>query len=56
MVVKENYWRERVRKKLKIRREQIREFFGIQPINEWLERRRREWDEHAMRIACPEIC
>ena len=28
----------------RIRRQQIREFCGIQPINEWVERRRREQD------------
>ena len=33
----------------RIRSQQIREFCGIQPINEWVERRR-EWDEHVTRI------
>jgi hypothetical protein len=30
----------------RIRSQQIRESCGIQPINEWVKRRRREWDEH----------
>ena len=37
----------------RIRRQQIRESCGIQPINEWVERRRRrrrEWDEHVTRM------
>ena len=29
----------------RIRRQQIRESCGIQPIKEWVEGRRREWDE-----------
>ena len=29
-----------------IRREEIRESCGIQPINEWVERKRRVWNEH----------
>ena len=33
-----------------IRSQQIRESCGIQPINEWVERRKREWDEHVTRI------
>ena len=33
----------------RIRSQQIREFWGIQPINEWVERRR-EWDEHVTRM------
>ena len=28
------------------RSQQIRESCDIQPINEWMERRRREWDQH----------
>ena len=32
------------------RSQQIRESCGIQPINEWVERKRREWDEHVIRI------
>ena len=38
----------------RIRSQEIRESCGIQPINEWVERRRRrrrrEWDEHVTRI------
>jgi hypothetical protein len=34
----------------RIRSQQIRESCGIQPINEWVERIRREWDEHVTRI------
>ena len=34
----------------RIRSQQIRESCGIQPINEWVERRKREWDEHVTRI------
>ena len=30
----------------RIRSQQIRESCSIQPINEWVERRRREWDQH----------
>ena len=30
----------------RIRSQQIRESCGIQPINEQVERRRREWDQH----------
>ena len=35
-----------------IRGQQIRESCGIQPINEWVERRRRrrEWDKHVTRM------
>ena len=33
----------------RIRSKQIRETFGIQPINKWVERRR-EWDEHVRRM------
>ena len=36
-----------------VRSQQIRESCGIQPINEWLERRRRrrrEWDQHVKRM------
>ena len=32
-----------------IRSQQIREFGSIQPINEWVGRRR-EWDEHVTRM------
>jgi hypothetical protein len=32
-----------------IRSPQIRESCGIQPINEWVERTKREWDEHITR-------
>ena len=36
----------------RIRSQQIRESCGIQPSNEWAERRRsrREWDEHVTRM------
>ena len=34
----------------KIRNQQIRESCGIQPVNEWLKRRRREWDEHVIKM------
>ena len=37
-------------KRDRIRSQQIRESYGIQPTNEWLERRRREWDEHVTRM------
>ena len=36
--------------KNRIRRQQIRESCGIQPINEWVKRRRRERDEHVTRM------
>ena len=40
----------------RIRSQQIRESCGIQPINEWLERRRRrrrrEWDQHVKKNGC----
>jgi hypothetical protein len=36
----------------KIRNQQIRESCGIQPINEWVERRKitEEWDQHVRRM------
>ena len=35
----------------RIRSQQIRDSCGIQPINEWVERRRRrEWDQHVTRM------
>ena len=35
----------------RIRSQQIRESCGIQPVNEWVERRsRREWNEHVTRM------
>ena len=36
----------------RIRSQQIRESCGIQPINEWVERRRRRrgWDQHVTRM------
>ena len=34
----------------RIRSQQIREFWGIQPFNKWVGRRRREWDEHVTRM------
>ena len=33
----------------RIRSQQTRESYGIQPINEWVERRRGEWEEHVTR-------
>ena len=34
-----------------IRSQQIRESYGVEPINEWVERRRRgEWDQHVTRM------
>ena len=37
----------------RIRSQQIREFRG--PINEWVERRRREWGEHITRMNAERI-
>ena len=34
----------------RIRSQQIRGSCGIQPINEWVERRRREWGENVTRM------
>ena len=34
----------------KIGNQQITESYDIQPVNEWAERRRREWDEHVTRM------
>ena len=34
------------KKIVRITSQQIRESSSIQPVNEWVERRRREWDEH----------
>ena len=34
----------------RIRSQEIRESCGILLINEWLERRRREWDRHVTRM------
>ena len=36
----------------RIKSQQIRESYGIQSINEWVERRirRREWDQHVTRM------
>ena len=39
----------------RIRRHQIRESCSIQTINEWMERRRREWDEHVMRMGAERL-
>jgi hypothetical protein len=33
-----------------IRSQKIRKSYGIQLINKWMERRRREWYEHVTRI------
>ena len=44
-------------KNIKINRtrsRQIREFCGIQPINEWMVRMR-EWDEHVTRIDAEQL-
>jgi hypothetical protein len=38
----------------RIRSQQIRESCGIQPVNEWVERRR-EWDEHVTRMDAERI-
>jgi len=34
----------------RIRSQQIRESCVIQPTNEWVERRKREWDKHLTRM------
>ena len=34
----------------RIRNQQFRESCGIQTINEWVERRRREWDQQVTRM------
>ena len=34
----------------RIRSQQIRESCSIEPINEWVERRRRKWDEQVTRM------
>ena len=34
----------------RIRSQQMRESCDFQPINEWVERRRREWDQHVARM------
>ena len=34
----------------RIRSQQIGKSYDIQPINEWEEKRRREWDEHVTRM------
>ena len=39
-----------VRKTDTIISQQFRESWGIQIINEWVERSRREWDEHVMKM------
>ena len=36
--------------KNRIRSQQIRESCGIQPINDWIQRTRREWDQHVTRM------
>ena len=33
-----------------VRSKQIPELCGIQPINDWVERIRREWDQHVTRM------
>ena len=34
----------------RIRSQQMRESCGMQPTNEWVERRRRDWGKHVIRI------
>ena len=34
----------------RMRSQEIRESWGIQPINEWMEWRRREWDEYVAKM------
>jgi hypothetical protein len=34
----------------RMRSQQIRESCGIQPVNEWVEIRRREWDQNVTRM------
>ena len=34
----------------RIRSQPIREFCGIKSLNEWVERSRREWDQHVSRM------
>ena len=38
------------------RSQQIRESYGIQPINEWAEKRGREWDQHVTREMLKYTC
>ena len=38
----------------RIRNQQIRECCGVQPINEWVEKRR-EWDEHVTRMGAERL-
>ena len=50
-----NKWDENTKKnswqnKNRIRSQQVREFYGVQSIHEWMERRRREWDQHVIRM------
>ena len=44
---RKNTWQNKSRY---IKKPTTRESCGIQPINEWVERRRREWDEHVTRM------
>jgi hypothetical protein len=37
-------------KESRIRNQQIRETNGIQPINEWMKKSIREWDDHVTRM------
>ena len=39
-----------VKRKTRMRSQQIRKPCGVEPINEWVEGRRREWDEHVTRM------
>ena len=41
--------------KNRIRSQQIRKSCGIQPINEWVDRIRREWDQHVTRMDAERI-
>jgi hypothetical protein len=46
----------RAKQKYKQKKSQhIRESFGIQPINEWMERIWREWDEHVSRMVAERL-
>ena len=38
-----------------IKSQQIRKSCGIQPINEWVDRIRREWDQHVTRMDAERI-
>ena len=44
---KKNSWQNKLDR---MKSQQIRESYDIQPINEWVERMQREWDEHVTRM------